>query len=393
MKAKLMSILAILLLSGGISIASAEDQAPDVVGAHPATDLGAIGAGGEAISSRADLAYPGEIDWFKFAVETPTAELVISSDMTKALRFVLYDESLEYIDHGEDLLRMTAEAGTYLLRVDSILSQTGNYTVSISNVISEAEPNDCITEGNILGPLANTTILSGSIDPLADTDFFLFEIGPDSEGYLKMTSEAYEVDEEDEEEYDLWSYSDYLSLVLYGFNESEGRYLPIESGDGEMAADLSAGRYALRAQSGSSDPISGYVITLSLQDLECDDEPNDSPQDALELGVLTGGGELTASGCIIPGDDVDYYLLVVEEAMEVVVETSGDDRGDSYLYLYDDQEEEIDYDDDSGEDSWSRIEEELSAGTYYIKVASFWSGDSFQYTLKVAGTGSEEKGE
>jgi hypothetical protein len=160
-----------------------------------------------------------------------------------------------------------------------------------------------------------------------------------------------------------------------------------------MAADLSAGRYALRAQSGSSDPISAYVITLSLQDLECDDEPNDSPQDALELGVLTGGGELTASGCIIPGDDVDYYLLVVEEAMEVVVETSGDDRGDSYLYLYDDQEEEIDYDDDSGEDSWSRIEEELSAGTYYIKVASFWSGDSFQYTLKVAGTGSEEKGE
>src|SRR5690606_33923445 len=103
----------------------------------------------------------------------------------------------------------------------------------------------CLTEGTILGTIANATIISGSLDPLADTDFFLFDIGPDSEGYLEITSETYEDDADEEEELDLWSITEYASIVLYGYNESEGRYLPIESGDGDIAADLSAGRYAL----------------------------------------------------------------------------------------------------------------------------------------------------
>ncbi len=85
--------------------------------------------------------------------------------------------------------------------------------------------------------------------------------------------------------------------------------------------------------------------------------------------------------------------MVVEEAMEVAIETFGNSSGDSYLYLYDEEVEEIDYDDDSGEGSWSRIEEELLPGTYYIKVESFWGGESLQYTLKVEGVGGEEKSE
>lgn len=392
MKSKFIAILVILLFSGGICIASAEGQAPEA-GAHPATDLGAIGTEGGPISYEADLAYPGEIDWFKFAIDSQTADLVLSSDMTKTLRFVLYDENFEYIDYAEDLLKMTAGEGTYLVRVDSILSETGNYTVSISNLLSEAEPNDCLTEGTILGTIANATIISGSLDPLADTDFFLFDIGPDSEGYLEITSETYEADADEEDEFDLWSITEYASIVLYGYNESEGRYLPIESGDGDIAADLSAGRYALRVQSGSTEPISCYVLTLSILDLLCDDEPNDASGEALDLGVLTPGASLTADGCIIPAEDVDYYVLVVEEAMEVAIETFGNSSGDSYLYLYDEEVEEIDYDDDSGEGSWSRIEEELLPGTYYIKVESFWGGESLQYTLKVEGVGGEEKSE
>jgi hypothetical protein len=95
----------------------------------------------------------------------------------------------------------------------------------------------------------------------------------------------------------------------------------------------------------------------------------------LDLGVLTPGASLTADGCIIPAEDVDYYVLVVEEAMEVAIETFGNSSGDSYLYLYDEEVEEIDYDDDSGEGSWSRIEEELLPGTYYIKVESFWAAN------------------
>ncbi len=126
---------------------------------------------------------------------------------------------------------------------------------------------------------------------------------------------------------------------------------------------------------------------------ECEDEPNDSPEEALDLGVLADGVEIATAACILPEDDVDYYVLVVEEAMEVEIEVSGDSDGDSYLYLYDEEMEEIDYDDDGGLGTWSRIKEDLVPGTYYVKVKSYAGGETFQYTLTVTGTGAESESE
>ncbi len=390
MYTRLMVSLTILLILGGIGIGLAQDAEADDV-ADGATDLGTIGAEGGEISYETDLMYPGDIDWFKFTVEAPTADLIISSDMS-SMRLIVFDENMNYIDDDEELLKLTAEAGTYFVRADSISSETDNYTIAIGTVLVESESNDCISNGNDLGILANTTMISGSINPMADTDFFLFEIGPESQGYVSITGETseLEVDEEDQEdeedEDDWWYYVDSLSLVLYEYNDTEGGYIPIEDSTYEIEADLPAGRYAIRAQSEYAYSTLSYVLVISFLNLDCDVEPNDDFEDeeVLDLGNLTQGGELTAAGCILPEGDEDYYRLVVEEDLEVTIETSGDDFADSYLHLYDDEEEMITSDDDDGDGSWSLIEEDLEPGTYYIMVRAFGSS-TFQYTLTVEG--------
>jgi len=387
--------LAILLVAsaGGL----AQETEPDDV-ASGATDLGTIGAEGGIISYEASLGYPGDIDWFKFTVEAQTAEIVVTADMMEDLRIVIYDESMSYIDSDEGLLMMTAEAGTYLVRVDSVDLEEGNYSIALSNLF-ESEPNDCITDGNDLGLLAEMTVIGGSIEPMGDIDYFLFEVDPESEGYVMIeaiTTEGLAADDEEDEddEYDedyYFFFDDWetVSLVLYGYDENESNYLPIDHDDYEIEADLTAGKYAVRAESESLEPISGYVLAISFMTFECEDEPNDSPEEALDLGVLTDGVEIATAACILPEDDVDYYVLVVEEAMEVEIEVSGDSDDDSYLYLYDEEMEEIDYDDDGGKGTWSRIEEDLEPGTYYVEVKSYAGGETFQYTLTVTGTGAE----
>ncbi len=397
--AKLIASLAILLVAsaGGL----AQETEPDDV-ATGATDLGTIGDEGGIISYEASLGYPGDIDWFKFTVEAPTAEIVVTADMMEDLRIVIYDDSMSYIDSDEGLLMMTAEAGTYLVRVDSVDLEEGNYSIALSNLF-ESEPNDCITDGNDLGLLAEMTVIGGSIEPMGDIDYFLFEVDPESEGYVMIeaiTTEGLASDDEEDEddEYDedyYYFFDDWetVSLVLYGYDENESSYIPIDHDDYEIEADLTAGKYAVRAESESQEPISGYVLAISFMTFECEDEPNDSPEEALDLGVLTDGVEIATAACILPEDDVDYYVLVVEEAMEVEIEVSGDSDGDSYLYLYDEEMEEIDYDDDGGLGTWSRIEEDLEPGTYYVEVKSYAGGETFQYTLTVTGTRAESESE
>jgi hypothetical protein len=377
----LVASLAILLAAPGSVLAGGAEPDDSAAGA---TALGTVGAEGETVSHASNLGYPGDIDWFSFSVEDPAGEIVVFSDPTKKLRLVVYDEKLEYIDSAVGLLFLKAEAGDYFLRVDSLDLEVGDYSIALGSVI-EAEPNDCIADGNDLGLLAEMTVVSGSIEPMGDTDYFLFEVGPQMEGYATITAVAtpgIEDDFDDGDLYSLWEVEETISLVLYAFDEEEG-YRPIDHADGDIEADLKAGRYALRAESESLEPISGYILAISFPDIECDDEPNDSPEEALDIGVLTSGVELTISGCILPGGDVDYYAVVVEEPLDLVIETSGSGDGDSILSLYDGQKEEIARDDDGGEGTWSRIAELLEPGTYYLKVEAY-GGGTFIYDLSVA---------
>lgn len=89
---------------------------------------------------------------------------------------------------------------------------------------------------------------------------------------------------------------------------------------------------------------------------------------------------------ILPAGDIDWVMFSLTQRSRVVIETSGP-SGDTILELYDATGTYIAEDDDSGEGFWSRIEVELNAGTYYIRVREFGNDESIpEYYLSLTVT-------
>ena len=85
-------------------------------------------------------------------------------------------------------------------------------------------------------------------------------------------------------------------------------------------------------------------------------------------------------------DDVDWVRLrITQPAVYEIKSTAADGILDSYLELYDSNENLIDEDDDSGGDFDALISTRLNPGTYYIKVYCIDSDplDDNRYTLSV----------
>ena len=92
---------------------------------------------------------------------------------------------------------------------------------------------------------------------------------------------------------------------------------------------------------------------------------------------VTTGGELT------PGDE-DYYRLTVDRAVTLVVYTRG--SADTVGRLEDASGSLLGSDDNGGAGSNFRIEQSVSAGTYYLRVTGAGGSISGSYTLYVRST-------
>ncbi|MCI5180771.1 MAG: hypothetical protein D3911_15925 [Candidatus Electrothrix sp. AW3_4] len=79
---------------------------------------------------------------------------------------------------------------------------------------------------------------------------------------------------------------------------------------------------------------------------------------------------------IIPEDDEDWLKFTLNSPSNITIETTGE-SGDTELWLYDDSLTQINYDDNGGTDNFSKIsQEELAAGTYFIKVDEYGNNDT-----------------
>ena len=138
------------------------------------------------------------------------------------------------------------------------------------------------------------------------------------------------------------------------------------------------------------DPLSTSITAISGKNPGFDEgdayEPDNTAGEANE--ILPDSPQTHS---IAPVGDVDYVRFSLDSESEVVIETSGL-SGDTQMWLYDDQENQIDYDDDGGTGLFSRIErttcgiDALSAGTYYVKVAEYGNNakiDSYEIILTV----------
>ena len=115
-------------------------------------------------------------------------------------------------------------------------------------------------------------------------------------------------------------------------------------------------------------------------------EPDDT---SAQANWLYSGSPQTHS--IIPATDIDWAKFSLAGQSGVVIGTSGA-SGDTRMWLYDSNLNEIEYDDDDGGGTFSLIDrvcgtDPLQAGTYYIKVDEFQNDNeipSYNLALSVS---------
>ena len=132
----------------------------------------------------------------------------------------------------------------------------------------------------------------------------------------------------------------------------------------------------MSALSRSGDFRQGNAVTVEVPLTVPGDDHGDTFAEATPVAGGATGGVLEWE------DDCDVFVLEVEEGTVYLIEVIGESMGDPYFDLYDEDEEWLDGDDDSGADSYSArlFWEATYSGRLYIEVGGY---DAGRYTLRI----------
>ncbi len=227
--------------------------------------------------------------------------------------------------------------------------------------VTETEPNDAVPQA--LGTLSSspmTIFVDGTSEYAGDIDWFSFEVGGSAPQSIRLATE-----------------SDAVWLIVLLAEDSSH----IASGTSSLTHDLAPGRYRVRVQ--PSELGTGSYMLLLSNALER--EPNDGLVEAASLGTLEDE-PLSAFAAISPAGDVDFFSFDVPKSSEAS-SASGSSRvvrietpcpaGDTLLILYAEDETlgrpvPIARNDDSGEQSWSRLYiVDPEPGRYTLRVHEY----------------------
>ena len=260
-------------------------------------------------------------------------------------------------------IRRDLAAGTYYVRVTSAGSETGPYTLHVETEIEAGGRQTCDDHCNTPAEatqVALPSVTAGQIDSDDDDDYFRFEVAERGEVAAYTTG----------------------SLDSYGaLYDLSGQQVAIndDSGAGynfRIQQELAAGTYYVRVSEFGRNSTGAY--TLHLEGGACDDHC-DAREEATQVALPS-----QTAGSIDPADDDDYFRFEVSSSAEVRVRTTG--GVDTYGALYDSSGRQVATDDDSGARYNFRIQRELAAGTYYVRVSEFGRNRTGPYTLHIEST-------
>lgn len=228
---------------------------------------------------------------------------------------------------------------------------------SIETVI-ETEPNDGLSEANDLGTIAGSQLFGGSIEPANDTDFIRIKVAEGQSGKLSIDSDSG------------------VTIVLYAYSEDKKDYFPQATDTHSLSTFVDLGTYYIRIE--SIDQYN-YTLNISIASITCDNEPDDSFAQAIDMGALNSSSALIENGCIRTKEDKDYYKFEVPENMNVTIETIAE--GHTRINLYDSAKKELDYS-DNYDNRASQMEKDLKPGNYYISVDGLNSGITYKISVE-----------
>ena len=256
-------------------------------------------------------------------------------------------------------IRQNLAAGTYYVRVTSVGSLTGAYTLHVE-IETDAGPPACDDHCDTQAEATQVALPSqtaGRVDPAADDDYFRFEVSEPGEVAAHTTG----------------------GLDSYGtLYDSSGRALATDDDSGasynfRIQRELAAGTYYIRVSEFGRNETGAYTLHLNVG--ACDDHC-DTPAEATRVAPSS-----QTAGTIDPANDDDYFSFEVPTRGEVRIRTTG--GLDTHGTLYDSSAGRIAANDDGGARYNFRIQRELAAGTYYIRVSEFGRNRTGSYTLHI----------
>ena len=347
--------------------------ASDTDGAWSSTSTGTPAEHGDTTAAATNLTLgtplggaidPGtDEDYFKLVLSKATTILVRTTGDLDTVGELLDSggSQLEMNDDGDlpespanFLIWRAARAGTYYVKVSSSDEATGEYILDVRAIVDTSSRSNAIS----VDPDSSTLAL---VDELNDTDFYRLALLEDSD-ILIRTSGAIPV----------------TVLELVDNNggsiiHTDYGYLPPIDRHAVVRSNLAAGTYFIKVtgpRHGDSGPYTLHVNTIA--------EPGDTIADATQLSLHRAEG-----GRIDPATDADYFRIVADEEMSILV------RGVS---------ETVDIDgallNSSGnpiqanfyEESFHRahaftVRATLEPGTYFIKVTRSGGADTGPYSI------------
>ena len=287
-------------------------------------------------------------DYFRFEV---AARGLVQAHTTGRLDTLgmLYDADGAEVatddDGGEGTnfsIRRQLDAGAYYVRVSSWGAGTGAYALHLSG-----EHGDSRSDATRVSLPSRT---AGEISPGDDEDYFRFEVAARGQVRAHTTGRLY---------------------TLGALYDADGRHVDVATDDDgrvgnnfRIRRQLDAGAYYVRVSSAA-----GRTGTYALH-LSGYDDHGDLRSNATRVSLPS-----RTSGEIDPGVDEDYFRFEMSSRGEVLVRTTGGLDTLGALYNADGRQVAIDDDGgyDGGEGTNFRIERQLDAGAYYVRVSSYES--------------------
>jgi hypothetical protein len=170
-------------------------------------------------------------------------------------------------------------------------------------------------------------------------------------------------------------------LSLY---DSGGRELVMaddsESNDNaRIARFLQSGTYFILLKGRGRNIVGSYRLRTSIRENPVFDkyDPDSAPEDAKEIEI----GEVQRR-IFMDDDDEDWVFFTVKSAGNYRIKAIGEQGGemDTFLELFDSNQELIAEDDDGGDGYSALIQEALTPGLYYMRV-TYFDEESDQYYL------------
>ena len=318
-----------------------------------------------------NLEESGDTDVFSFVVDSAgTLNLYTTGSTDTTGRLTSNDDTVDQTDDDSGTgsnFSITAEvsAGVYFGHVSGFRGATGEYNLHVQLDVPE-EDDHGNTESTATA-VATSSSTEGNLEVSGDTDVFSFDV--DSAGTLNL--------------YTTGSTDTTGRLTA---NDDAVDQTDDDSGTGSnfsITAEVSAGVYFGHV-SGSGSETGQYNLHVQLDVPEEDDHGNtESDATWIDLGSITDGS-LEVTG------DSDVFRLEVETGGTLRVYTSGTTDTRGRLRMSDGSVDQTD--DDGGNGSNFSIDEEVSAGVFYVHVSGT-DGSTGAYQLHVEHIAAEDEDE